>query len=105
MQTAERTKFYLQHSASLAGLAKQLGTTPHSLSQVLNESLGKSFFEYLGQLRIDEARILLADPALSHVKIEEIAERCGYLSKSAFNAAFKKYSGTTPGEFRKSATV
>ena len=102
---AEQSKFYLQPSASLAGLARQLNTTPHYLSQVLNESLGKSFFEYVGQLRINEAKAILLNPINNHIKIEEIAEMSGYLSKSAFNAAFKKNTGTTPGEYRKTAVL
>nr|WP_255651053.1 AraC family transcriptional regulator [Cesiribacter sp. SM1] len=67
--------------------------------------MGKSFFEYVGQLRIAEARHMLQDPRNSHLKIEEIAEMSGYLSKSAFNAAFKKYTGNTPGEFRKTTVL
>ncbi|MFC4874430.1 AraC family transcriptional regulator [Negadavirga shengliensis] len=103
LKVLEGTKFYVQPSMSLGTLAKQLNTTPHYLSQVLNEAVGKTFFEYMGQLRIEEAKRILADPSTVHLKIEEIAEMSGYLSKSAFNAAFKKNAGTTPGEYRKSA--
>ncbi|WP_347156999.1 helix-turn-helix domain-containing protein [Pontibacter chitinilyticus] len=101
LKMAENAKFYAQPSASLPSLAKQLHTSPHYLSQSLNECLGKSFFEYLAELRIQEARAILADPAQQHLKIEEVAEQTGYLSKSAFSAAFKKQTGQTPGEFRK----
>ncbi|GAB3195828.1 AraC-like DNA-binding protein [Pontibacter aydingkolensis] len=105
LKSAEAEKFYTQPSASLPNLAKQLHTSPHYLSQVLNECLGKSFFEYLAELRIQEAKMILADPALYHLKIEEVAEETGYLSKSAFSAAFKKQTGQTPGEYRKTAII
>ncbi|MDR7131855.1 AraC-like DNA-binding protein [Algoriphagus sp. 4150] len=101
LQELELTGFFLEPSISLSGLAKRLNTSPHYLSQVLNESIGKSFFEYIGQLRITKAQELLLDQKTRHLKIDEIAERSGYLSKSAFSAAFKKLTGTTPGEFRK----
>ncbi|PRY11964.1 AraC family transcriptional regulator [Pontibacter ummariensis] len=105
LKAAEESRFYVQPSASLPALAKQLNTSPHYLSQSLNECLGKSFFEYLAELRIQEAKAILSDPHASHLKIEEVAELTGYLSKSAFSAAFKKHTGQTPGQYRKMATV
>ncbi|MCX2739406.1 helix-turn-helix domain-containing protein [Pontibacter anaerobius] len=103
LKTAEKEKFYTRPSATLPSLAKQLHTSPHYLSQSLNERLGKSFFEYLAELRIKEAKAILADPAQQHLKVEEVAEQVGYMSKSAFSAAFKKYTGQTPGQYRKTA--
>ena len=103
LSVLEQTEFYADPSLSLAKLAKQLGTTPHYVSQVLNEEVGKTYFEYISQFRVDKARKLLVDPTTRYFTIEEIAERSGYLSKSAFNTAFKKTTGTTPGAFRNSA--
>ncbi|WP_073850989.1 helix-turn-helix transcriptional regulator [Pontibacter flavimaris] len=105
LKVAEDAKFYVQPSASLPALARQLHTSPHYLSQSLNERLGKSFFEYLAALRIKEAKAILSDPAQRHLKVEEVAEQVGYLSKSAFSAAFKKQTGQTPGEYRKKAIL
>ncbi|WP_276495854.1 helix-turn-helix domain-containing protein [Pontibacter litorisediminis] len=101
LKAAEEAKFFVQPSASLPLLARQLQTSPHYLSQSLNERLGKSFFEYLAELRIREAKTILSDPRQQHLKVEEVAEQVGYLSKSAFSAAFKKYTGQTPGQYRK----
>ncbi|MFC6997879.1 AraC family transcriptional regulator [Rufibacter roseus] len=99
LKLIETQKFHTQPSASLPTLAKQLHTSPHYLSQLLNECLGKSFFEYLAELRVEEAKaILIQQPNL---KVEEVAELSGYLSKSAFTAAFKKTTGQTPGQYRK----
>lgn len=93
-------KPYLDPLCSLPGLAARLHVSTHHLSQVLNDSVGQSFFEFLAYHRIEEAKQLLSDPSLDHVKIEEIAERVGYSSKSAFNGAFKRLSGQTPSVFR-----
>lgn len=94
-------KPHLQADFSLPGFAKMLRLTPHQLSQILNERLGKSFFEYAAQHRIEAAQQLLKDNP--DLKIEEIAERVGYSSKSSFNTSFKKIVGITPSEFRKEA--
>jgi AraC-like DNA-binding protein len=81
--------------------SQKLGVSPHHLSQILNESLGQSFFDYAAQWRIAEAKKLLVSSENQHIKIEEIAEMVGYNSKSAFNTAFKKIVGQTPSQYRK----
>lgn len=96
----EEEKPYLQAGFSLQTLAKQLKVQPHHLTQTLNENLGLTFFELAAQHRIAEAQRLLQDPATRDLTIEDIAERVGYLSKSAFNAAFKKQTGMTPTAWR-----
>lgn len=98
LTTTERT--YLRADVSLAALARQLNTSPHHLSQVLNNRLGVSFFDWLAQHRVAEAQRLLADPATARLKIDEIAERVGYNSSSAFHTAFKRLTNQTPAQFR-----
>lgn len=94
-------KPYLKEDFSLPSLSKKLGVSPHHLSQILNESLGQSFFDYAAQWRIAEAQRLLVSSENQHIKIEEIAEMVGYNSKSAFNTAFKKIVGQTPSQYKK----
>jgi AraC-like DNA-binding protein len=91
-------KPFLKTDFSLPDLAEQLCTSVHTLSQVINEGLGKSFFEMVAEYRIEEAKKLLKDQP--NIKVEEIAEQVGYNSKSSFNNSFKKLTGTTPSEFR-----
>jgi AraC-like DNA-binding protein len=93
-------KPFLQPGFSLPDLAQRLGTTVHTLSQVINESLSKSFFEMTAEYRVEEAKKLLKEK--QNIKVEEIAEQVGYNSKSSFNTAFKKITGKTPSEFRSS---
>jgi AraC-like DNA-binding protein len=101
-EVTETEKPYLDPACSLPGLAARLGVSTHHLSQVLNDRLNQSFFEFLAEHRIAEAERLLSDSRLAHLKLEEIGERVGYASKSAFNGAFKKRTGQTPSEFRRS---
>lgn len=94
-------KPFLRPDFSLPDLARQIGTTVHILSQVINAGLGKSFFEMTAEYRVEEAKRLLMEQR--HVKVEEIAGQVGYNSKSSFNTAFKKLTGRTPSEYRESA--
>ncbi|SDG40578.1 Helix-turn-helix domain-containing protein [Dyadobacter soli] len=94
-------KPFLDPGFSLPALSKKLGVSTHHLSQILNEELKQSFFDFLGAYRIQEAQRLLADEGNAYIKIEEIGQMVGYNSKSAFNTAFRKISGLTPSEYRK----
>lgn len=67
--------------------------------QLFRKNLGKTFSEYVAELRIGKARELLARTDLS---IEEIAVKSGYVDYYYFNKVFKKHSGMTPAKFRKS---
>ncbi len=98
-------KFYLRDDASLSALADELGVTTHHLSQVLNESLRISFQDLLAKYRIREACKLLRDVKYQDQKIETVAVKVGYNSKSAFNTAFKRRTGFTPSDFRKAKNV
>ncbi|GAB3495623.1 AraC family transcriptional regulator [Spirosoma knui] len=97
-------KPYLQSDLSLPKLASRLNTTPHHLSQLLNDRLEQSFFDLLATYRVREAQAILQDPATSYLKIDEIAERVGYNSSSAFHTAFKRLTNQTPAQFRATAT-
>jgi AraC-like DNA-binding protein len=59
-----------------------------------------SFYDWIAQYRVEEAKRLMTDPKTSQFTVEQIAEEVGYNSKSAFNKAFKKFAGQTPSEFR-----
>ncbi|GAB3929524.1 helix-turn-helix transcriptional regulator [Larkinella terrae] len=100
----EDEKPYLESDLSLPKLAQRLKTTPHHLSQLLNDRLEQSFFDLLATYRIREAQQLLQDPATFNLKIDEIAERVGYNSTSAFHTAFKRLTNQTPAQFRATAT-
>jgi AraC-like DNA-binding protein len=98
----EDKKYFTENLASLSDLSKKVGESPHHVSQVLNEKLGKSFFEVLASYRIEEAEKILSRDSKNKITVEEISEMVGYNSKTAFNNSFKKLTGKTPSEYRKS---
>ncbi|WP_128548533.1 helix-turn-helix domain-containing protein [Larkinella soli] len=97
-------KPFLESDLSLPRLAQRLNTSPHHLSQLINDRLGQSFFDLLATYRVREAQRLLQHPDSVNLKIDEIAERVGYNSTSAFHTAFKRLTGQTPAQFRAAAT-
>lgn len=96
----ETQKPYLNSELTLPGLAELVGIPAYQLSQVINESLGANFFDFINGYRVEEAKRLFKDPSKSAYTILAIAEEAGFNSKSAFNASFKRFTGQTPSEFR-----
>jgi YesN/AraC family two-component response regulator len=101
----ESAKYFADNLASLSDLAKKIGESPHHVSQVINEKLNKNFFELLATYRVEEAKKILSADRKNKLTIEEISEKVGYNSKTAFNNAFKKITGKTPSEYRKSTIL
>jgi AraC-like DNA-binding protein len=98
----ETKEYFADNLASLSELAKNIGESPHHVSQVINEKLNKGFFELLAFYRVEKAKKIIAGDKGNKLTVEEISELVGYNSKTAFNNAFRKLTGKTPSEFRKS---
>ncbi|MCC6459962.1 MAG: AraC family transcriptional regulator [Saprospiraceae bacterium] len=95
-------RLYRDPELNLEGLASRLGASKHHVSQVINEHLGASFFEFINHLRIEEAKKMLAETTRGDLHVIEAAYAVGFNNKVSFNAAFKKATGMTPTEYRKS---
>ena len=80
-------------------LSSRVYVTPQYLSRLFRRFLGCSAYEYLTTYRINKAKELLL--VESSLEIQEIAIRTGFSDTSHFIAMFKKASGLTPGEFRR----
>jgi len=96
----EEKKIYRDSLISLSRVAKQAGEPAYVVSQVINERMGASFFEWIAKYRVEEAKKMLTDPSEKVLTIEQVAEEVGYNSKSAFNKVFKKLTGKTPSEYK-----
>jgi AraC-like DNA-binding protein len=80
-------------------LAMAINTNTKYLSQAINEHYGMNFFTLINELRINKAISMLTAADHKTFSITGIAQSAGFNSKSAFNAAFKKFTGKTPTEF------
>jgi len=96
-----KEKLYLQPELTISDLADKLKCSRHHLSQVLNDHLKCSYYDYINQLRVEEAKQLLKDPAYQQQKIASVAYDSGFNSLSTFNDVFKKITGSTPSQYKK----
>jgi AraC-like DNA-binding protein len=95
-----KNEMFLDENLSLPQLAESLSISPHQLSQFLNTRFDKNFKTFVNEYRIAKAKELLIQD--KDAKVLAIALDVGFKSKSTFNAAFLKVTGTTPTAYRKS---
>lgn len=101
MKLIHQEKVHTQNELSLQELATLLETSSHKLSQLLNEKMQQSFYEFINYHRVQEVKNRLASDEYSHLKILAIAFDAGFNSKTTFNTVFKKHTGLSPSEYRK----
>lgn len=81
----------------LVDVADQVYVSQWHLSKLLNRYTGQSFSDLLNNVRIENAKKLLTDPAL---RIGDIAEMVGFLDVAHFSRVFKKQTGVSANEYR-----
>lgn len=94
-------KVYIKNDLSLQDLAELMKTSTHNLSQLLNQKLNQSFYEFINFHRVQEVMRKIDSGKFNHLKILAIAFDSGFNSKTTFNTAFKKYAGISPTEYKK----
>jgi AraC-like DNA-binding protein len=92
-------KIFSDETLTVKQLASELNITPHQLSEILNQKIGKTFYHYINGMRVEEAKILLKTD--SERSILSITYDVGFNSTSAFYNAFKKHTGYSPSDYRK----
>ena len=94
-------KPYLDSELSIVKLAGFLNIPHHHLSQVINEQIGKNFYEFINEFRVEEVKQRIAQNQDKKFTLLSIAYDSGFNSKSSFNSIFKKYTNITPKEYLK----
>lgn len=97
-------KIYLDPTLNLQQLSARLEARPHQVSQLLNQFRNENFSDFINRYRVEHFKSAVNAPANAHLSILAIAFDCGFNSKAAFNAVFKKMTGLTPSEYRESVS-
>ena len=93
---------HYSEEATLAVASKAVGASVSSVVHSLRRHTGKTYKQLLQEIRIAEARKMLATTRL---EVSEIADRCGFFDQSHFTKALKKAINLTPGQFRKLLSI
>jgi AraC-like DNA-binding protein len=100
---AAAKEYVLKHLAedmALGEIAWHVGRGEEHLARVFKRETGRSVFDYVREMRINEAKTHLLDPALT---LTVIAERCGFHSLSFFSRTFRQHVGMSPSAWRQHA--
>ena len=79
---------------TLEVLGRQVGCSPFYLSRIFSQQMGTTISQYLRQLRMEKAALLLKAGQLN---VTQVAMEVGYSSSSHFSAAFHEAFGCCPG--------
>ena len=100
LELMERDRPFLDPEITLPKLAQTLGIPSAHLSQLLNDGLGRNFYEFINGYRVAESRRRLAKPEAARDKLIAVALECGFNSLATFNRVFKSIVGRTPSDYR-----
>jgi AraC-like DNA-binding protein len=95
----QKEKPYLNPDLNMTLLSEKLKIPKHHLTEVLNGKLGKNFFQFVNEYRIEAVKEELSNPKNPY-SIEAIGYECGFNSKSTFFSVFKNITGRTPMEYK-----
>nr|WP_321234447.1 helix-turn-helix domain-containing protein [uncultured Psychroserpens sp.] len=91
-------KLYLDHTLRLNHLAERLAISKHHLSQIINQHYELSFFDFINQFRVNEAKTIISNH--TEYTLMQVAFDSGFNNKTSFVNAFKKFENRTPSKFR-----
>src|SRR5699024_1802434 len=88
-----------QDEITLSDMAKHLNISKHYFSSMFKRETGKTFIQFLNEIRIEKSKEMLLDGNSSML---DIALSVGFNTQNYFNITFKKHTGSTPMEYKNS---
>jgi len=88
---------YTNHDICLEDMAAKAAMNASAFCRYFKQQIGKSFIQYINDMRIGYACKLLM---LKQMNISQIALECGFESVSHFNRMFKKSTSLSPSQYQ-----
>lgn len=85
------------HSREVSFYSEKMNMNEKYLTQLLKKKTGKAAREFITDMVVLEARVLLDDHSLS---IKEIADRLNFVNQFHFSRFFSQYAGKSPTQYR-----
>ena len=93
-------KKYLDKNYSAQDLANEIGTNTRYISAVVNVRFHMNFTSFVNSYRINDAKSILVDKRYQDLNIEEVSDMVGFSNRQSFYAAFYRFTGITPRQWR-----
>jgi two-component system, response regulator YesN len=98
----EKLKQYIENNlfndVSLESISEFVGMSPNYVSKLFHTMVGKTFIDYVTDLKMEKASTMLLERDLS---VQEISDKLGYRSTPHFIRVFKEKYGHTPKQYQK----
>lgn len=88
--------YFAEREINLESISQHCGYTPSYLSRLFKQETGRNIVDYLNEIRIYNAKLLLQKPKS---KVYQVAENVGYNNYNYFSKMFKKFEGISPSEY------
>ncbi len=93
-------RYYQDNTLTLQKLAQHLGTNRQYLSNYINQEKHETFYDYINDFRLAEAKALLDGKGTENQhSMEDISVMAGFNSYATFLRSFKKKYGQTPSQY------
>ena len=99
MHLFEAKEVYKSPNLTLTDRANLLNTNRNLISKVINQEFNMNFNDFVNKKRAEAVIEKLKNGNHIHNTLLSIALDCGFNSKTTFNRAFKKHTGSTPRQF------
>lgn len=102
IELMEIEKLYQNPNLNMSILSDKSDLSNGYVSQIINQKRKQNFFDFINSYRVEEVKLRMTDSKYDHYTVLGLAQDAGFKSKSTFNSVFKKMTGQTPSQFRKS---
>lgn len=95
-----KKKKYSDREYSAKRLAEDLHTNTRYISAVVNVCFDMNYTSLVNKYRVDKAKSILTDKRYRNLRMEDISLMVGFSNRQSFYAAFYKYTGITPRQYK-----
>ncbi|MCR6545037.1 AraC family transcriptional regulator [Dehalobacterium formicoaceticum] len=99
-KAAEFIRKNFREKLTIDDIAQEVYLSPCYLSRIFKKSLGCTLMDYLAQVRVENARVMLKNPQYN---VMQVAEENGFEDPGYFTRVFKKIEGITPSQYKQKA--
>ena len=94
---------YTDSTLNREKVAEKLGISAGYVSQIVNTITGDNFANYINNYRIEAVKEMISNPEYENYNLLTMGLESGFTSKTTFYNAFKKVTGQTPNEYKKTS--
>ena len=81
-------------------MAEDLETNTRYVSAVVSVCFGMNYTSLVNKYRVEYAKTLLKDKRYRNLKMEDVSDMVGFSNRQSFYAAFYKFTGVTPRQYK-----